>query len=51
MSLSRTLFLRDAEGNLHNPDGIPNDDPIFRTFEQIEEERHCEPCLLQGKFD
>jgi hypothetical protein len=40
----RPLFLRDADGNYYNPEGIPNEDPIFKILEEIEEERHRTPA-------
>ena len=31
---------RLPDGTYFNPEGIPNDDPIFKILEEIEEERH-----------
>jgi hypothetical protein len=39
----QSLFLRDADGNPYDPEGIPNDHPIFKVLEEIEEERHRDP--------
>lgn len=36
----RRQLQRLADGSYYNPDGIPNDDPIFKTLEEVEEERH-----------
>jgi hypothetical protein len=47
----RTIFLRDADGYPYDPEGIPNDDPIFKVLEQIEEERHQEPSPPPPQFD
>jgi hypothetical protein len=47
----RSLFLRDADGKPYDPDGIPNDDPIFRLLEEIEEERHRDPGPPAPQFD
>jgi hypothetical protein len=38
--VGRPLFQRDANGTYYNPDGIPNDDPVFTILEAIESERH-----------
>lgn len=48
---SRTITHRPKRRQLHrlpngqylNPEGIPNDDPVFAVLEAIEEARHCEP--------
>ena len=40
----RPPFLRDANGDYYNPEGIPNDDPVFKILEEIEEERHRTPA-------
>ena len=45
------LFLRDGEGKPYDPDGIPNDDPVLRLLEEIEEERHRDPGLPAPRFD
>ena len=45
------LFLRDANGNPYDPEGIPNDDPIFKVLEEIEEERHRDPGPPPPEFD
>jgi hypothetical protein len=37
---ARRKLQRLPDGTFHNPDGIPNDDPIFKVLEEIEEERH-----------
>jgi hypothetical protein len=36
----RRKLQRLADGSYVNPDGIPNDDPIFKVLEEIEDERH-----------
>jgi hypothetical protein len=45
------IFLRDAEGNPYDPEGIPNDDPIFKVLEEIEAERHRDPGPPAPQFD
>lgn len=42
-SPKRRQLQRLADGSFHNPDGIPNNDPVFQILEQIEDERHREP--------
>lgn len=37
----RRQLQRLPDGSYYNPDGIPNDDPIFKILEEVEEERHC----------
>lgn len=34
---------RKADGEYFNPDGIPNDDPVFNVLNEIERERHRTP--------
>jgi len=36
----RRNLQRLPDGSFFNPNGIPNDDPIFRILEEIEDERH-----------
>lgn len=40
---TRRQLQRLPDGSYYNPDGIPNDDPIFKILENIEEERHRTP--------
>jgi hypothetical protein len=47
----RRQLQRLADGSFNNPDGIPNDDPIFQILEQIEDERHREPGPPAPAFD
>lgn len=35
---------RLADGSFHNPNGMPNDDPVFQILDQIEQERHRMPA-------
>jgi hypothetical protein len=42
-SPKRRQLQRLPDGTYYNPNGIPNDDPVFRILEQIEEERHRSP--------
>jgi hypothetical protein len=39
----RRKLQRLTDGNYLNPDGIPNNDPIFAVLEEIEEARHRTP--------
>ncbi len=39
----RRELQRLPNGSFHNPNGIPNDDPVFQVLEQIEAERHEMP--------
>lgn len=36
----RRRLQRLPDGSYYNPEGIPNDHPIFKILEDIEEERH-----------
>lgn len=47
----RRELQRLADGSYLNPSGIPNDDPVFRFIEQIEEERHQMPGPAAPAFD
>ena len=38
-------------GRYYNPNGIPDDDPIFGILEGIEEERHRSPGPPPPEFD
>jgi hypothetical protein len=49
-TLKRTLK-KLSDGSYYNPDGIPNDDPIFKILEEIEEERHRTFARPAPKFD
>lgn len=42
---------RTADGGYYNPAGIPNDDPIFKVLETVEEERHKIPGPPPPEFD
>ena len=42
---------RLADGTYVNPDGIPNDDPIFKTLEEIEAARRRTPGRPAPEFD
>lgn len=47
----RRQLQRLPDGTFLNPDGIPNDDPIFKILEEIEEERHRMPGPPPPDFD
>ena len=47
----RRRLQRLPDGTYLNPDGIPNDDPLFRILEEIEEERHRTPGPPPPEFD
>jgi hypothetical protein len=47
----RRELQRLPDGSYHNPDGILNDDPVFRILEQIEAERHRDPGPPPPAFD
>ena len=47
----RRRLQRLADGSYLNPDGIPNDDPIFKTLEEIEATRHRTPGRPAPDFD
>jgi hypothetical protein len=47
----RRVLPRLADGTYFNPDGIPNDDPIFQILGQIEAERHQTPGPDAPDFD
>jgi hypothetical protein len=47
----RRQLQRLADGTYVNPDGIPNDDPIFKILEEIEAERHRTPGPPAPEFD
>ena len=42
---------RLPDGTYFNPEGIPNDDPIFKILEEIEEERHRTFARPTPEFD
>src|ERR1043165_7795598 len=42
---------RLPDGGYYNPDGIPNDDPVFKILEEIEQERHRTPGPPPPDFD
>ncbi|HXP60260.1 MAG TPA: hypothetical protein VN829_07200 [Dongiaceae bacterium] len=48
---ARRKLQRLPDGRYHNPDGIPNDDPIFKVLEGIEEERHWTLARPAPEFD
>lgn len=47
----RRQLQRLPDGSFLNPDGIPNDDPVFRILEDIEAERHRMPGPPAPQFD
>ena len=47
----RRKLQRLLDGSYDNPAGIPNDDPIFKLLEEIEEERHRTPGPPAPEFD
>jgi hypothetical protein len=47
----RRQLQRLPDGGYFNPDGIPNDDPVFKVLEDIEAERHREPGPPAPSFD
>ena len=48
---SRRRLQQLPDGSYINPDGIPNDDPLFKILEEIEEQRHRTPGPPPPKFD
>ena len=49
--LPRRQLQRLADGRYYNPDGIPNDDPVFKILEEIEADRHRDPGPAAPVFD
>jgi hypothetical protein len=47
----RRQLQRLPDGAYLNPDGIPNDDPLFKVLEGIEAERHVMPGPPPPAFD
>ena len=47
----RRKLKRLPDGTYYNPDGIPDDDPIFKILEEIEEDRHRTPARPALEFD
>lgn len=47
----RRQLQRLPDGSFFNPDGIPNDDPVFEILEDIEAERHRMPGPPAPHFD
>jgi len=47
----RRQLQRLPGGSFLNPDGIPNDDPVFTILEDIEAERHRMPGPPAPRFD
>ena len=47
----RRQLQRLPDGSYYNPEGIPNDDPIFTVLEEIEEDRHRTPGPPAPEFD
>jgi len=47
----RRQLQRLPDGSYYNPEGIPNDDPIFKVLEEVEEDRHRTPGPPAPKFD
>lgn len=50
-TFSRRKLQQEKDGSYYNPDGIPNDDPIFKVLEEIEQERHLTPGAPAPSFD
>ena len=50
-TLPRRKLQRLPDGSYYNPDGIPNDDPVFKILEDIEAERHRDPGPPAPVFD
>jgi DNA-binding transcriptional ArsR family regulator len=46
----RRKLQRLPDGSYLNPHGIPNDDPVFKILEQVEQERHRTPGPEVPKF-
>ena len=42
---------RLPDGSYFNPNGIPNDDPVLKVLEEIEDERHRTAGPSAPKFD
>lgn len=51
VSPKRRQLQRLDDGSFYNPDGIPNDHPVFDVLAQIEEERHRMPGPPAPAFD
>jgi hypothetical protein len=47
----RIVFQRTPDGKPYDPEGIPNDHPVFKILEEIEEERHNDPGPPAPDFD
>jgi hypothetical protein len=47
----RRKLQRLPDGSYLNPIGIPNDDPVFKVLEEIEQERHMRPGPPAPAFD
>ena len=47
----RRQLQRLPDGSYYNPEGIPNDDPIFKVLEEVEEDRHRTPGPPAPEFD
>ncbi len=45
----RQRLERQTDGSYLNPNGVPNDDPVFKLLEEIEDQRHrdCGPPAPQ----
>jgi hypothetical protein len=39
------------DGSFFNPNGLPNDDPVFKILEEVEAERHRMPGPPPPQFD
>lgn len=50
-TLPRRQLQRLPDGTYYNPDGLPDDDPIFKILEEIEAERHRYPGPPAPVFD
>ena len=42
------VYQRLPDGTYYNPDGIPDDDPFFKTMEEQEAARSHDPCACSG---
>jgi hypothetical protein len=48
---TRRKLQRLPDGSYVNPNGIPNEDPIFKVLAEIEDERHRTSGPAAPKFD
>jgi hypothetical protein len=47
----RRQLQRLADGTFYNPEGLSDDDPVFKILEAIEAERHNTPGRPEPDFD